>query len=86
MSSMSHLLADLHNTRTLLEAEQERRQRAEAEVDRLRAVLALDGPRTHALLIGEEIAELQGQIASLRTELADQKALFESCNRARQLA
>jgi len=36
------------------------------KVDRLRAALALDGPRTHALLIGEEIAELQAENARLR--------------------
>ena len=36
-TNISNLLGDLHNVRTLLEAEQQRREKAEAEVKRLRS-------------------------------------------------
>jgi hypothetical protein len=78
------LLADLRNTRTLLEAEQERRQRAEAEVDRLRgiedkALAQSEYIQTHGLTEYEQ-ARLQAEVDRLR---ADNKRLTADLENAR---
>jgi hypothetical protein len=68
--SMQAILADLHNTRTLLEAEQQRRQSAEDEVARLRNLCHTyredaDENARHLVAVRAEVARLREERRSL---------------------